>query len=290
MEINNKYYHSVWGDFKNHSINCIDQRKLPFIFEILELKTMDDLSNAISTMAIRGAPAIGIAAAYGIWLSHLLRDGNKNLIKEDYKKLINLRPTAVNLKRGADFVYSNIKDHITNERVYKCADQFAKQEINACYQIGVHGVELIKNIYKTTNKQVNILTHCNAGWLACGDYGTALAPLFEAQKQGIPIHVWVDETRPLNQGSRLTAWELDNANIPFTIIADNTGALLMMNNKVEIVIVGADRIAKNGDVANKIGTYLKALAAKQHNIPFIVAAPSSTFDFNITDRQQIPIE
>lgn len=290
MKVNNKNYQSVWADFNSKKIYCIDQRKLPFLFSILDLKNLDDISNAINTMAIRGAPAIGITAAYAMWLAHYTRNGNLDLMQKDYNKLISLRPTAVNLKKGADYVYSIINNNIGDELIYERAVEFVNNEINACYKIGQYGAELIKRIYNSTQKQVNILTHCNAGWLACGDYGTALSPIFAANKQNIPIHIWVDETRPLNQGSRLTAWELYNENIPFSIITDNAGGLLMMKNQIDMVIVGADRITKNGDVANKIGTYLKALAASEHSIPFYVAAPISTFDFTLDSGDTIPIE
>lgn len=290
MKVNNENYQSIWANFDSKKVYCIDQRKLPFQFSILELSNIDDISDAINTMAIRGAPAIGITAAYAMWLAHYNRKGNLDLIQQDYKTIISLRPTAVNLKRGADYVYSIINNNISNGLIYDKALEFANNEINACYTIGIYGVELIKRIYNSNHKPVNILTHCNAGWLACGDYGTALAPIFEANNQSIPMHIWVDETRPLNQGSRLTAWELYNENIPFSIITDNTGGLLMMKNQVDMVIVGADRIAKNGDVANKIGTYLKALAASEHSIPFHVAAPISTFDFSINSGFDIPIE
>lgn len=290
MLVNNKNYQSVRADFNNKRIYCIDQRALPFRFSIMELNNLNDISNAITTMAVRGAPAIGITAAYAIWLSHYSNDGNINLILQDYNRLISLRPTAINLKKGADYVFSAINENINNSQVYDKAIEFANNEINACYKIGMYGVELIKAIHNQSNNTVNILTHCNAGWLACGDYGTALAPIFEANKQNIPIHVWVDETRPLNQGSRLTAWELYNEKIPFSVITDNTGGLLMMNHKVDMIIIGADRIARNGDVANKIGSYLKALAAAAHSIPFYVAAPISTFDFSLYSGNDIPIE
>ena len=290
MRVNNKNYQSVWADFNNKRIYCIDQRVLPFRFSILKLNNLNDISNAITTMAVRGAPAIGITAAYAIWLSHYSNDGNINLILQDYNRLISLRPTAINLKKGADYVFSAINENINNSQVYDKAIEFVNNEINACYKIGTYGVELIKAIHNQSSNIVNILTHCNAGWLACGDYGTALAPIFEANKQNIPIHVWVDETRPLNQGSRLTAWELYNEKIPFSVITDNTGGLLMMKHNVDMIIIGADRIARNGDVANKIGSYLKALAAAAHSIPFYVAAPISTFDFSLYSGDDIPIE
>jgi len=290
MLVNNQNYQSVWADINNKVIYCIDQTKLPFRFSILKLNNLNDISDAITNMAIRGAPAIGITAAYSIWLSHHYNNGDINLIRQDYNKLISLRPTAINLKKGADYVFSVINRNINNSQVYDRASEFANNEINACYKIGTYGVELIKSIHNQSHNTVNILTHCNAGWLACGDYGTALSPIFEANKQNIPIHVWVDETRPLNQGSRLTAWELYNEKIPFTIITDNAGGLIMMKHNVDMIIIGADRIAKNCDVANKIGSYLKALAAAAHSIPFYVASPISTFDFSLDTGDDIPIE
>jgi len=286
MRVNNKNYRSVWAE--KNAIIIINQQKLPFEFELLRLTTLDEVIEAIKTLKVRGAPAIGIAAAWAMWLECY----NKGTIHETaYQKLIHCRPTAVNIKRGADAVYKNFL-HYSNqsEQLWQAAQQFTDSEIEACKLIGQHGYKLLQQLYKEKQKTLNILTHCNAGWLACGDYGTALAPIFEAHHNGLPIHIWVDETRPLNQGARLTAWELANEQIPFDIISDNSGALLMMLNKVDAVIVGADRIVKNGDVANKIGTYQKALAAREHNIPFWVAAPHTTFDLSIDNGLQIPIE
>lgn len=288
MLVNEKHYQSVWADFKSKQIYIINQQKLPFTFEILTLNTFNDVIDAISTLKVRGAPAIGITAAYALWLAI---EEQKDNPENYYRRLIHCRPTAVNLKRGADVVYQEItKNNLNTFILFKFAENYAQNEINACKNIGIHGFKLIEQLYKEKQQSIHILTHCNAGWLACGDYGTALAPIYEAKRNNIPIHVWVDETRPLNQGSRITAWELYNEKIPFSIITDNTGALLMMRNQVDIVIVGADRIALNGDVANKIGTYQKALAAKYHNIPFVVAAPITTFDKNIETGTKIPIE
>lgn len=286
MLVNGKQYQSVWVE-KNHIV-IINQQKLPFEFELLKLSDTDEVIEAISFLKVRGAPAIGITAAYAVWLSY---KNNGRLNKEEYTRLINCRPTAVNLKRGADFVFVPASMKKLNEKlIFSLANKFAQNEINACEKIGENGFSLIQQLYKKLQRPVNILTHCNAGWLACGDFGTALSPIFEANKKGIPLHVWVDETRPLNQGSRLTAWELSNENIPFHIISDNSGALLMMQNKVDAVITGADRVVSNGDVANKIGTYQKALAAKEHKIPFWVAAPLTTFDFNTKSGEEIKIE
>lgn len=286
MIVNGKQYQSVWVE-KDHIV-IINQQKLPFDFELLRLSNTNEVIEAISSLKVRGAPAIGITAAYAMWLSY---KNNGKLIKSEYTKLVNCRPTAVNLKRGADFVFTPaFKDKLNEKQLFSLANKFAQNEINACKKIGKNGFSLIQLLYKKLQRPINILTHCNAGWLACGDYGTALSPIFEANRKGIPLHVWVDETRPLNQGSRITAWELLNEKIPFHIISDNSGALLMMQKKVDAVIVGADRIVRNGDVANKIGTYQKALAAKEHKVPFWVAAPLSTFDFNTKTGAEIQIE
>ena len=286
MVVDGKHYQSVWVE-KNHIV-IINQQKLPFEFELLQLSNVEEVIEAISSLKVRGAPAIGITAAYAIWLSY---KNHGRLMKDEYDKLVSCRPTAVNLKRGADFVFVPASGGKMNEKqIFSLADEFARNEIDACKKIGENGFSIIQQLYEKLQQPINILTHCNAGWLACGDYGTALSPIFEANRKGIPIHVWVDETRPLNQGSRLTAWELSNENIPFHIISDNSGALLMMQNKVDAVITGADRIVSNGDVANKIGTYQKALAAKEHKIPFWVAAPLTTFDFKTKSGAEIKIE
>ncbi len=290
MKVYQQHYRSVWADFQKKQIFIIDQTLLPFRFEIKSLSTVEEILTAIQTLQVRGAPAIGITGAYALWLSYYLHQGNIAKIENDKNKLIYSRPTAINLAKGIEFVWQAIQRTASEEVVYNQAETFATNELESCKQIGLYGIELIEAIYKQKQQPVNILTHCNAGWLACGDYGTALAPVFEAHQRKIPIHVWVDETRPLNQGSRITAWELHNENIPYHIIADNTGGLLMMNHLVDMVLVGADRITANGDVANKIGTYLKALCAKEHHIPFYVAAPLSTFDFSLCEGKDIIIE
>ncbi len=293
MNVNGTHYISVWANEEEHQIGIINQKVLPFYFQTKYLSTIDEVLNAIKTLKVRGAPAIGITAAYAVWLSFILHKGNLSKIKEDSEKLLHCRPTAVNLSRGVSTILYQIENStqsLTSHQVYPWAKKFAEQEIWACYQIGKHGVTIIESLYKRKGGTINILTHCNAGWLACGDYGTALSPIFEAKRKGIPIHCWVDETRPLNQGSRLTAWELYHENIPFSIVSDNMGGLLMMNKNVDFVIVGADRIVQNGDVANKIGTYLKALAAYDNHIPFYVAAPVSTFDMTLKTGMDIPLE
>lgn len=290
MKVNSVHYRSVWADFEKKEILIINQAVLPFRFEIKHCKTIDDVVNSIQRLEVRGAPALGIMAAYTMWLSYATHKGFIERIEKDYQKLVQSRPTAVNLKTGADAVFSNISQLSNELEVFHTAQQFVDNELRALQQIGINGLQLIEQMYATRQRPINILTHCNAGWLACGDYGTALAPIFEAHHRGIPVHVWVDETRPLNQGSRLTAWELHQENIPFHIISDNTAGQLALRNQIDMVLVGADRIVKNGDMANKIGTYLKALMAHEHNIPFYVAAPSSTFDFNINNGADIRIE
>ncbi|MCX7861591.1 MAG: S-methyl-5-thioribose-1-phosphate isomerase [Bacteroidales bacterium] len=290
MRVNGAYYQSVWADYYNKEIYLINQTLLPFRFEIKKCLSIQEVIYSIQTLEVRGAPALGLTAAYAMWLSFAINKGNIEKIKHDYDLLINSRPTAVNLKVGADKVFSHLSYSTTEEEVWEKVQHFVNQELTAFQRIGLHGFRLIYDFYVTNSRPVNILTHCNAGWLACGDYGTALAPIFEAHRQGIPVHVWVDETRPLNQGARLTAWELYNEKIPFHIIADNTSGQLMLQHKVDLIIVGADRIVKNGDTINKIGTYLKALAAYHNHIPFYVAAPLSTFDFDIHDGQSVIIE
>jgi methylthioribose-1-phosphate isomerase len=290
MKVFNKDYRSIWAKYDEKKIFIINQTLLPFQFEIKELTSVNDVYTAIKNLEVRGAPAIGIAAAFGMWLSFYRNNANKEKILNDYNYLISCRPTAVNLQIGATYVLNKIINSKDEKEIFLEANYFAEREIIACKSIGLNGLSIIKKLYEKKQSTINILTHCNAGWLACGDYGTALAPIFEANRNNIPVHVWVDETRPLNQGSRLTAWELHHESIPYHIISDNTGGLLMMKNKVDIVLVGADRIAKNGDVANKIGTFLKALAANEYKIPFYVAAPTSTFDKNISTGNDIIIE
>ena len=300
MKINNNYYHTIWVDEENPKIiKIIDQRFLPFEFKIQDLKTIQEAYTAIKDMWVRGAPLIGVTAAYGIYLGLLSIDNSKNLdqkIKELGQYLESSRPTAVNLKYAIDLVLGKVKSSSSlSEKIniaFETANQLKATEIENCRLIGENGLPLIEKISNAKKGAVvNILTHCNAGWLACVDYGTATAPIYLAHEKGIKIHVWVDETRPRNQGARLTAFELEQQGIPHTVIADNTGGLLMQKGMVDMVIVGSDRTSANGDVANKIGTYLKALAAFDNNIPFYVALPLSTIDWNIEDGvNEIPIE
>jgi methylthioribose-1-phosphate isomerase len=295
MQIDNKHYHTIWHNSENDTVTVIDQRILPFRFETIELNTIEDAWHAIADMIVRGAPLIGVTAAYGLWL------GIKNesvvtseLLKAKGDYLKSSRPTAVNLAIAVDQVIDAIGVDYANaaEIALKEAHVVKQNEIDFCDAIGEHGVKLIEAISeKKKGETVNILTHCNAGWLACVDWGTATAPIYKAQLKGINIHVWVDETRPRNQGAKLTAYELGEQGVSHTIIPDNTGGHLMQHGMVDLVIVGSDRTTRQGDVANKIGTYLKALAASDNNVPFYVALPSTTFDFNLKNGvKEIPIE
>jgi len=300
MKINGQHYHTIWVKENDPKIiHVIDQRQLPFEFKILDLKTIEDAYDAIKEMWVRGAPLIGVTAAYGMYLGFLsLKEGDnlKEKIKGFAKYLESSRPTAVNLKFATDLILKKTESvKSLDEKVkiaFETSNQLKADEIENCRLIGENGFPLIEKISKAKKGEtVNILTHCNAGWFACVDYGTATAPIYHAHKKGVEIHVWVDETRPRNQGARLTAFELEQEGIPHTVITDNTGGLLMQKGMVDLCIVGSDRTSANGDVANKIGTYLKALAAHDNNIPFYVALPLSTIDFNMLDGvKQIPIE
>ncbi len=298
MRIQNKQYHTIWLKNDNREIvQVIDQRKLPFRFEIFSLKTVDDACFAIQEMVVRGAPLIGVTAAYGMYLALLKYDGNnlKKYINEKAGCLKAARPTAVNLSFAVnemvDFILNEKEDGDLIQKTVQKADSIKGKEIEFSERIGNFGLELIQKIYDKKGETVNILTHCNAGWLACIDWGTATAPIYKAHLKGIPVHIWVDETRPRNQGARLTAFELAEEGVPHTVIPDNTGGHLMQHKMVDMVIVGSDRTTITGDVANKIGTYLKALAASDNNIPFYVALPSTSIDWEIEDGiNDIPIE
>ncbi|WP_319229923.1 S-methyl-5-thioribose-1-phosphate isomerase [Draconibacterium orientale] len=298
MKIQGKHYHTIWVDADDPTIiQVIDQRKLPFVFETFAMRSADDAFFAIKEMVVRGAPLIGVTAAYGMYLA-LLQLKNENW-EEDLNRvaeyLKSSRPTAVNLAFAVDemlaFILANKNEADLKEKALAKAGELKQQEIDFGDKIGEHGLKLIEEIYKKKGSAVNILTHCNAGWLACIDWGTATAPIYKAHLKGIPVHVWVDETRPRNQGARLTAYELGEQGVPHTVIPDNAGGHLMQHQMVDMVIVGSDRTTVTGDVANKIGTYLKALAAHDNNVPFYVALPSSTFDWEMNDGvKEIPIE
>lgn len=298
MQINGKPYHTIWLSNENPAIvQVIDQRQLPFVFEILDLKTPEDCFHAIRDMAVRGAPLIGITAAYGMYLAlYSFKSGDlENYLSQSAFRLKSARPTAVNLAFAVDvmleFLLENIHALNLKQLTLQKVEELKVHEIECSEKIGEFGLEIIEKIYQKKQEPVNILTHCNAGWLACIDWGTATAPIYKAHRKGIPVHVWVDETRPRNQGARLTAFELGQEGVAHTVIADNTGGHLMQHKRVDLVIVGSDRTTVTGDVANKIGTYLKALAAKDNGIPFYVALPSSTFDWQMDDGiAEIPVE
>ena len=296
MRIDGTHYRSIWMEKNPGIVKVIDQRKLPFEFRILELKSMEDAFDAITDMVVRGAPLIGATAAFGLYLAAFKSDPNHwcEEVKEAAEKLISARPTAVNLKYAVDLLMEKVICVASRESMIKelfhLSIRFAEDEVIRCKLIGEHGLSLIREIHKRSSRPVQVLTHCNAGWLACIDYGTALAPIYLAHDQGIPVHVWVDETRPRNQGARLTAWELGKHGVPHTVIVDNAGGYLMQEGEVDLVLVGSDRTTRNGDVANKIGTYLKALAAKDNGLPFYVALPSTSIDFELDDGGNIEIE
>lgn len=288
-------YRSIWTNKADPcSVSVIDQRKLPFSYEVLELRSAGEVCEAISGMAVRGAPLIGVVAAWGVYLSFLEHAGRKDfydMVMNDAYSLKAARPTAVNLAWAVDRMTEVLKRDPDAGSLRAAAEQLCDEEAERSRMIGVHGMPLIEEISrKKGGETVNILTHCNAGWLACVDHGTALAPVYMAYDSGIKVHVWVDETRPRNQGSRLTAWELTRHGVPCTLVTDNGGGHLMQNGMIDIVIVGCDRATASGDVANKTGTYLKALAAHDNGIPFYSAFPVSTFDMSIDRPDQITIE
>ena len=290
MKIESKEYRTIW--FENNIVKIIDQTKLPHKFLIKDLKTIKDVINAIKKMEVRGAPLIGATAAYGLVLS-ILENKDQSFLKNSANDLIKSRPTAINLKWAVDRMMKKISG-VNSDKIFEKAlneaKEICKEDEKFCENIGLHGLKIIEEIHNKKKDTINILTHCNAGWLATINWGTATSPIYHAHKKGIPLHVWVDETRPRNQGANLTSFELNEEHVPNTVIADNTGGLLMQRGKVDMCIVGTDRTLANGDVCNKIGTYLKALAAKDNNIPFYVALPSSTIDWNIKDHKDIPIE
>jgi methylthioribose-1-phosphate isomerase len=289
----------IWLDEADGDVQVIDQRRLPHEVAILALKTVDDAVQAIAAMVVRGAPLIGVTAAYGMYLAarHAARHGlGIGHLEGAAQRLQAARPTAVNLARAVDRVLQTVRSAPDDLRrsalALETAAAIAGEEVENCRRIGEHGWPLIEAVAREhPGRPVNVLTHCNAGWLACVEYGTATAPIYAATRRGIDLHVWVDETRPLNQGARLTSWELARCGVRHTIITDNAGGHLMQHGRVDLVIVGSDRTTAAGDVANKIGTYLKALAAHDNGIPFYVALPSSTFDWESSDGiSEIPIE
>lgn len=296
MNVNGKHYRTIWPK-DDKTVQIIDQRFLPHEFIIEDLISVEQAAAAIKEMHVRGAGLIGATAGYGMYLAALSSpdDNFENYIDSAARTLISTRPTATNLSWAIERQLNNIKqgkDRLEKISIaQKTAEDITNDDANFCQQIGVHGVKLIEEISRKKNCVVNILTHCNAGWLADVDYGTATAAIYLAHDKGIKVHVWVDETRPRNQGAKLTAWELLNHGVPHTVIADNVGGHLMQHGLVDLVIVGSDRTTYTEDVANKVGTYLKALAAKDDNVPFYVGLTSPTFDWKMRDGiKEIPIE
>lgn len=322
MNVNGRHYRTIWLKEDEPAVVCIiDQRILPHRFEIVELRNLRDMVQAIKDMTLRGAPLLGVAGAYGMYLAAVeamspeeIGAGGpeasppsgvrpygdsavdfEGVMNAAAAELIGSRPTAVNLAWGVGEQQNILKNIVSPEeatrQLRENAARIADADVHCCKRIGMYGLEVIREIaQRKGGEPVQILTHCNAGWLCAVDWGTATAPIYAAFEEGIPIHVWVDETRPRNQGASLTAWELGQEGVPYTLIADNTGGHLMQNGLVDLVIVGTDRVARCGDVANKIGTYLKALAAHANSIPFYVAAPSASVDWGLLSGKDIPIE
>jgi len=295
MKVNGQHTRTVWVEADGVTVGTIDQTLLPHRYATIRLATVQDAARAIKSMQVRGAPLIGAIAAYGVALS-VREDASDAALERAYAALVATRPTAINLKWALDEMMAAVRNRARGERVaaaYDRAREIADEDVAINQAIGRNGLKLIEEIAATkkSGERVNVLTHCNAGWLATVDWGTATAPIYMAHDKGIPIHVWVDETRPRNQGASLTAWELGQHGVPHTVIPDNTGGHLMQHGQVDIAIVGTDRVTAQGDVANKIGTYLKALAARDNGVPFYVALPSPTIDFSVVDGvKEIPIE
>jgi methylthioribose-1-phosphate isomerase len=295
MKVDGRHIRSIWLEPDGWSIGAVDQRRLPHDFVVARLTSCDSAVDAIRSMLVRGAPLIGATAAYGMALA-MRTDASDTALNHAYKTLIAARPTAINLQWALDGMRSVLRPLPPSERAavaYSRAAEIAEQDIAINKGIGQHGLALIEAVAATKKpgERVNVLTHCNAGWLATVDWGTATAPIYLAHDHGHAVHVWVDETRPRNQGASLTAWELGHHGVPHTVIPDNTGGHLMQHGLVDLVIVGTDRVTANGDVCNKIGTYLKALAARDNGVPFYVALPSPTIDFSVDDGiSEIPIE
>ncbi len=292
MKIHGKPYRTIWPE-GDTAVGIIDQTKLPHRFETLGLRSLEDAAHAIKAMIVRGAPLIGATAAYGIALA-MRKDASDEALDRAHDILAETRPTAINLRWALRRMRDVLRNRPREERAalaWAEAAKIADEDVEVCRAIGEHGLKILRDAAaKKNGGTLNVLTHCNAGWLACVDWGTALAPIYMAHDAGIPIHVWVDETRPRNQGASLTAFELGSHGVKHTIIADNAGGHYMQAGRVDLCIVGTDRVTANGDVANKIGTYLKALAAKDNGVPFHVALPSSTIDWTLGSGRDIPIE
>ena len=292
MKVNGTQYRTIWPT-ADGAVEIIDQTRLPHEFVTLRLENMRDAEHAIRTMQVRGAPLIGVTAAYGVALS-MSHHASDAALTATCDMLVKARPTAVNLRWAVErmrALLSHLPEKERADGAWREASLIAEEDVKINESIGRHGLEIIKEIYQRKKSTVNILTHCNAGWLATVDWGTALAPVYAAFEIGIPLHVWVDETRPRNQGASLTAWELAQHGVPHTVIVDNAGGHLMQHDMVDMVIVGTDRVTATGDVCNKIGTYLKALAAFDNGVPFYVAMPTPTLDWTLQDGvAEIPIE
>lgn len=292
MKVGDRHFRSIWADAPRSRVHIIDQTRLPFAFETRALSTLEEAAEAIRAMRVRGAPLIGVAAAFGVALA-LERDNSTEGLKRAIATLKATRPTAVNLAWALDRVEKKLlplKALKRTEAAWAEAQAIADEDVALNEAIGKHGAKLIEKLWLKLNRPVNVLTHCNAGWIATVDWGTVTAPLYMAHDQRIPVHVWVDETRPRNQGL-LTAWELASHGVRHTLVTDNAGGHLMQRGMVDIVLVGADRVTRTGDVCNKIGTYLKALAAQANGVPFYACVPTPTIDWSITDAlTQIPIE
>jgi len=294
MKIDGKPTRTIWLDADGKSVGIIDQTQLPHRFVTARLANLADAAHAIKSMQVRGAPLIGATAAYGLWLA-LRDDASDEALERAYAALLSTRPTAINLQWALDEMVAAVRNRPRGERAeaaLRRAGEIAEEDVAINQAIGRHGLPLIEAIAaKKNGARVNVLTHCNAGWLATVDWGTATAPIYMAHDKGVAVHVFADETRPRNQGASLTAWELGRHGVPHTVIPDNTGGHLMQHGLVDLVIVGTDRVTAQGDVCNKIGTYLKALAARDNNVPFYVALPSPTIDFTVSDGvAEIPIE
>jgi len=294
MKVNGVHYRPIWQAADGGAVEIIDQTRLPHAFVTARLTSMADAAHAIRAMLVRGAPLIGATAAWGLWLA-MREDASDQGLATAHETLMATRPTAVNLRWALDAGRARLAPLPPGQRA-AAAEAFARavcdEDAELNHAIGRHGLEIIRAIAagKPAGEPVNVLTHCNAGWLATVDWGTATAPIYQAHDAGIPIHVWVDETRPRNQGAFLTAWELGNHGVDHTVIVDNAGGHLMQRGRVDLCITGTDRVSANGDVANKIGTYLKALAAWDNGVPFYVALPSPTIDWTLGDGFAIPIE
>jgi methylthioribose-1-phosphate isomerase len=295
MRVDGRPYRTIWAAADGDAAEIIDQTRLPHEFVTVRLETVDDAARAIATMMVRGAPLIGAAAAYGLWLA-MRRDPSDGALAAARQNLLATRPTAVNLRWALDemvAVVGQLPPARRAEAALRRAAEIADEDVAINSAIGEHGLVLLREIWEAKGRRgpINVLTHCNAGWLATVDWGTALSPVYKAHDAGIPVHVWADETRPRNQGASLTAWELGGHGVPHTVIVDNAGGHLMQHGLVDLCITGTDRTTRSGDVCNKIGTYLKALAAKDNNVPFYVALPGPTIDWRLRDGvAEVPIE